>query len=467
MGPNILWITTDQQNARSLGVAGNQDIQTPVLDGAARNGVRFTRAYCSNPICQPSRISLITGQRPHRHGAYGNSFQTPDDLLPLTHVVRNQGYQTALIGKGHLGWKFINKEFDYHRLDDPGDVPDFEPLRCDYLRFMIKHKVANKGFYSGDVPLELSNEVWVGNEAVEFLKSRDSSKPFFCWISFQRPHTPPEPYSSMYDPDSLKLPPNFHAVMEGRLKSIQKVKSRLLMDEPKLRKTLSQYYGLVSLIDNQIGRILEELKNQGISENTAIFFTADHGDFAGEFSMMYKEIGIYEPVHRVPMIISFPKFFPKGKVCDEIVEGIDIFPTTCRLTGVNIPDNIDGENLYPLLEQKGKWTKNRAICEHEAWNAIRTKRYRLLMHEEEGCELYDHENDPWETKNVFDNPAYAKVQDTLIEQLNSIISKNARVVTTWRNGFRPWQDDNVPTRLLWKDVKWSEVKKRFGLKDEL
>ena len=140
MQPNILWITTDQHNVRCLGSAGNPDVHTPALDRLAQRGTRFSRAYCTayctNPICQPSLISLITGQRPHHHGAYGNSFDTPDDLIPLTQLLRQAGYQTALVGKGHLGWSFIHREFDRFWLDDPGDVPDFEPLECDYLRFM-------------------------------------------------------------------------------------------------------------------------------------------------------------------------------------------------------------------------------------------------------------------------------------------------------------------------------------------
>ena len=464
MTPNILWITTDQHNARCLGSSGSPDVRTPVLDELAHRGVRFSRAYCNNPICQPSRVSLITGQLPHRHGAYGNSFQMPDDVVPITQLLRSRGYHTGLIGKGHFGWDFVDREFDVHWLDDPGDVPDYEPLECDYLRFMIDHGVDGEGFFSGDVPLELSNETWVGNRAVEFLRARDPSRPFFCWVSFQRPHaphTPSEPYKSMYDPGALQLPPNHRERMDDRGQKTRKRAEAERVNEAELRHTLSQYYGLISLIDAQIGRVLSELDDQNLTDRTAVFFSSDHGDFAGEYGMMFKEVGIYEPVHRVPMIACLPTVFAAGGVCDEIVENVDLFPTACVLAGIPVPDEVDGESLYPLLGMGGARQKHWSTCEHEVSNALRTQRYRLYVDEQDGGELYDHAQDPWETRNVYEEPDYAQIRNSLERKLQSITSTDSRVVTTWRNGWGSWGDQQVPSRLLWKGVPWQEVRKRF------
>ena len=478
MQPNILWITTDQHNARCLGSAGNPDVHTPALDRLAQRGTRFSRAYCTNPICQPSRISLITGQRPHHHGAYGNSFDTPDDLIPLTQLLRQAGYQTALVGKGHFGWSFIHREFDRFWLDDPGDVPDFEPLECDYLRFMIERGVADRGFCAGDVPLEAGNEWWVAERAIEFLQQRDTNSPFFAWVSFQRPHaphTPPEPYKSLYDPDRLHLPPNTQARMEDRGATVQRRARGNSMPEKELRWALSQYYGLITLIDSQIERILAELEAQGLADSTAIFFTSDHGDFAAEFGMMYKEVGIYEPVHRVPMIACCPGISEAGWTSDTMVETIDFYPTACRVAGIPVPAGVDGESLLPPagpdsggesgVDHGGGAPRRRnwSTCEHGAVNALRTERFRLFEDERDGGELYDHEVDPWETRNVYDDPAYLQTREELTEQLHAILADGARVVTTWRHGWGPWGDDDVPTRHLWKGMPWSEVKARFQI----
>jgi len=242
--PNILFLLTDQHNARCMSCAGEPLLQTPSMDRLALEGVRFSNAYANSAHCGPSRVSYLTGMYEHFHLRHKNHDEPPDHLNPITSWLKSPGYQTAIIGKGHLGVRWPRREFDYHRFSTMTDALPDDPLSWDYFRSLVeagmgdqydmstKHKRHPECAHTSPLPLEHSVEVWCGDETVEYLRRRDKSRPFFLLASFERPHDPlsvPVPYDRLYDPDQVTVPPNAADAFEGKSQRQQQAKRRELV----------------------------------------------------------------------------------------------------------------------------------------------------------------------------------------------------------------------------------------------
>ena len=484
--PNILLITDDQHNARNLGCAGDPMVRTPHLDKLAARGTRFTHAYSCNMICAPSRVSMITGQYVHTHGYYGNSGPQPTRPLWLTSYLRRQGYQNAMIGKAHYGWPKIAEEFDYIRLTDRIDCPPDNPLKNDFFRMLVEKGVLDKSDYARRgggqnnpraslLPKELSEEWWMADTAIDFLRTRDKQKPFFAFVSFERPHapiTPPEPYASMYNPAEVKLPPSVHDTLEGKPAEQAAAAKRSSYpyhptDLTKLQDIMAKYFGLITLIDDSIGRIVAELEAQKLLDNTLILFTADHGDFSGEHGFFHKNLGMYECIHRIPFIAAGPGL-GTGIVRDQLVQQVDIFPSACEFAGLPIPDSVQGMSLLPLCRQGSPvWPRTAAFAEEETRMCIRTPRYRMVFDPVGTAnELYDHSNDPWEMKNLYNDPSSQGVRFDLATELLRYRSRTQQqtLATSLKNGGGGGYMPPGPTHdLWWNNMPWPEVKTKYHL----
>lgn len=439
--PNVLYVMTDQMNARCLGIRDSQ-IRTPNLDALAAEGVLFNRAYCNYPVCGPSRASFITGQYPRTHGILGNDIWHEDIAPPPTMpiVFRNMGYQTALVGKSHMIGRWDREGFEWTRYCDMTDGDWRDPLSNDYFKYLHDHGLANaydlfddpnqKAFLS-DIPSEHFLETWTGDQALSFLQSRDRLRPFFLHLSFQRPHDPltvPRDQGLLYEPEQIELPPSAIDLFEYRFKSKPKSMQACLervggwpyvpADIDDLKHQLAYYYTLITMIDDQIGRVIQYLKESGQYENTIIVFTSDHGDFAGEHGLMFKEMGIYESVHNIPLILSYPGGRKKQEL-DALVESVDIFPTLCELADIAIPDSVEGNSLLPVIEL-GEPGKSAVFCQRAPHRqfAVRTEQFRMVYNgrNTEG-ELYDLALDPHELHNVYEHAEYAPVRAELLEVL--------------------------------------------------
>lgn len=447
---NVLFFMCDQFHADCMGFIRPM-VKTPNLDRLASKSLYFDHAYCPVPICGPSRSCLIRGQYAHNTRIEANNIDSLqiDPARTLPYVLQRKGYRTGLVGKAHLPRTWI-ESFEYVRLTDLADATVHNPTRTHYFKYLVDKGLAS--YYEegnarpgapdpddGSMPscldYEDSIERFTGNHAVEFLEQqRNDFRPFFLKVSFQRPHGPIRPsqrHFEMYNPDDVELPDSaidwFERRFEGKPELIRNILGEqcdypLATDDPKiLRRVIASYYGLITAIDEEIGRVLDTLDQIGETENTMVMFTADHGDFAGEHGLFHKNLGIYESIHRIPLIIHHPEK-PQAGRHQGIAELIDVYPTVCDWLGVSPPDDLDGVSLLPYFDdpQAGK---DEALC---LWSraqprriaAIRSKRYRMVYYGSgRQGELYDHEKDPGEIFNLWDDPDYAAVRAEHIERL--------------------------------------------------
>lgn len=497
---NVLWIMTDQYNARCLSAFGSQ-ARTPNLDRLVAEGVAFDSAYANNPVCTPSRISFITGQYPHTHQMLSNGFFEWNNRNPntLACLLRGRGWQTGLVGKAHMCGQWDADGFEHIRYCDNADGWRNDPRNNHYYRYLVEHGIADRydygaiksgpgsdlrGFESA-IPYEHALETWTGNEALSFLENRDRERPFFLHYSFERPHEPlsvPHDRGLLYNPDEIELPANARDLFENAYAGKHPIlrewgKQRKgypyrPLDEADLRHQVAYYYSIITLIDEQIGRVIDRLKETGDYENTVIFFTADHGDFAGEHGLHLKNIGIYEAIHRIPFVLRYPGC-PRGKRVGGIVESVDLYPTICELLGVVPPAGIEGKSMLPVIadDRNGK---SAAYCEWDCGryegkvNAIRTARYRMIVYDEKnGGELFDMQKDPGELENLYDDPGHKDVKVELLEKL-------LRFVGRYRTDPRGEEQlrldrsntNNMAQMIFKKDFKWSEIKRYVGSESE-
>ncbi|MGM0491505.1 MAG: sulfatase family protein [Armatimonadota bacterium] len=492
--PNVLYLMTDQHNAKHMGCAGDPLVRTPNMDHIAEQGVRFERAYCNNPICSPSRISYVSGQYPHTHGILGNNNFEFEDRNPdtLGATFRRFGYQTALIGKAHMIRDWDEEAYEHIRYCDLTDADRRDPRKHHYFKHLIDHGVADlyedgslppdhpavtRKHAVAELPYEHSVEHFTGEETLRFLQGRDENRPFFVHMSFERPHPhwmPSAEHADMYDPADIELGPDMVDWWEnefaGRpefIRQMMRNKMGAFETPEELKEALAYHFALITVIDMEMGRVLDHLEETGELENTIVVYCADHGDFAGDHGVYMKNVGIYESIHRIPFIISYPGS-PEGEVReDEIIESIDLFPTLCELADVPAPEGVlDGRSIVPEIEGRGEG-KPFSICEWDfpepqrRVNAIRTGRYRLTYYShEQGGELYDHATDPWEMHNVYNDPEYADTRLALLEQLFDQVNMYRRKTDRDTDIARSADERLTPSRLIHKHFrKWSEFEK--------
>ncbi len=288
--PNVLFLMSDQHNAGSMGCAGHPNVRTPNLDRLAESGVRFTRAYCNNPICSPSRISYVSGQYPHTHRVVGNNNFEFQDRNPATlgATLRRHGYQTAMIGKGHMIREWDEEAYEHLRYCDLCDADRRDPRKNHYFKYLIDngigdmyedgslprdHEAISRKHAISGLPYEHTNEAYTGRESLEFLQGRDQRRPFFLHMSFERPHPhwmPAAEHADMYDPADIELGPDFIDWWEnrwaGRPEFVSKMAAnRMGMFETidELKEALAYHFALVTVIDMEIGRVLDHLRETG------------------------------------------------------------------------------------------------------------------------------------------------------------------------------------------------------------
>ena len=333
--PNILFFMTDQQRADAMGCSGSW-LETPNLDRIAREGVRFSRCVTTTPICVPARVTLATGRYPHNNAVWNNlQYTLPEDASTWMRVIRDLGYRTSLFGKTHLHphGKVDLREREYllhaYGLDDVNEIGGprasanvgshmtamweekglLEAYRADFKeRFDNKPHVVRPSV----LPLEDYYDVYVGQCAKRYLEEYDRKEPWFCWVSFGGPHEPwdtPEPYASMYEPDAMPAPisraADDHDRPRGWLDDFMERRSPQLDpgDEAAMR---ANYAGNVTLIDYQIGEVLEAVEKRGELDRTIIAFTSDHGEMNGDWGLIYKMNFLSGSVS-VPLIVRTPE----------------------------------------------------------------------------------------------------------------------------------------------------------------
>jgi choline-sulfatase/uncharacterized sulfatase len=483
---------SDQHNAGCMGHAG-RSVRTPYMDALAAQGVSFSQAFCNNPICAPSRISFITGQYCHTHRHIGNFIfeypeSNPNSLAPLA---RRHGYHTALIGKAHMIRQWDQEGFEHIRYCDMCDADPNDPLAHHYFRYLYDnglvelydqgtlpndHSGKKTHWFVSPIPHEHSLEVWTGKETVKFLQGRDRRRPFFVQMSFERPHAPLSPSperAHMYRPEDIDIPSSARDLFERRFATKPAFQRAHIerkgtypyvpADEHELRVQLTHYYALITIIDEEVGRVIEHLRKEGDLENTVIVYVADHGDFAGDHGLVQKNFGIYESIHRIPFLLAYPGC-PQGRKVNELVESVDLYPTLCRLMDVPAPSCVEGMDLLPVIQRSAPG-KDAVICEW-SWadpsamiHAIRTQDFRLVYYgnKAEG-ELYDRRSDPDELVNLYSDLVHRATRLNLLERLFDQVANYAKKSDFQMDRRLESQTRNCLSHLIHKGLKkWSDV----------
>ncbi len=474
--PNVLFILADQHNAKVLGHAGHPQVRTPNLDRMAAEGVRFANAVCQNPICTPSRMCYLSGQYAHNHGYYGLNGGRPNGLPTVLGHFRRAGYRTSAIGKIHCPENWVEDDSDvFHETcgcSIGGRSKEYESFLASRGKLELEDHVLLTEFGTAGTqsmegrpsPLTFdeSQEGWIAARTIEFMKQcADAGRPFFAHASLPRPHqctSPSEPFWSLYEGVDLTLPPNADCDLEGGRQAPNLIRTaqqwregNRALFEPKtfealrLRK-LRGYFGAVSQVDHAVGQMLDFLTATGLAENTLVVYGADHGEYACEHGILEKAPGIcHDSVTRVPFLWWAPGRFRAGHTVSEIVETVDTPVTLARLAGLDPMETADGKDLSPLLMGGTGDPERLGITEFPWSRSVRKGKFRLVWYARDKFakdypqgfgELYDLEDDPWEMRNLYFDPAYrATVEELRGELLDWLVrtSRPATVLQVSRN----------------------------------
>ena len=442
--PNILFIMVDEMKWNVMGCAGHEIVKTPHLDQLAREGTRFATAYTVAAICVPSRYSAFTSRYAHVHGSTDNSTPIRAPQLILPSILKHAGYQTAIAGKLHfIRPNNVDYGFDFfwsYADEGPGKLPTWpRDLEKKYGRAGARRldprpfpdDALGKDLGRNAYPKEDSQTFWITARAVDFLDQRNKDAPFFLFVSYLDPHSPSHlsaPYWNMYDAAKMPLPPTFRV---DPAKPAVSAANRHEVNNPEIVKAMTAaYYAKVTMIDDNIGRLLDELAKRNLADNTLVIFTADHGNMLGDHNRWFKGV-MYDGSSRIPLLMkappagSFRSTFNRGAVVSRIVENIDIMPTVCEIAGVPLPEEgIQGRSMTGLVAGRDPDWKDRAFSERGS-SMIRTPRYKLICNDRKTArehgdyELYDMAKDPMETTNLASDPGHAEVLKDLLAKHES------------------------------------------------
>jgi arylsulfatase len=468
---NVLLISADQLRRDALGCYGNPIVQTPNVDALAAQGVRFDGMFTAYPVCAPNRATLVTGRYPSVHRLRSNGMRLPRAELTLMQVLHTAGYRTYGSGKMHFGpqWQF---PADGSPIMDPDPSTAIDPQPGEdefpwygfdrvcltedhrmgpYGRYLARHgynvwdELHSASFpqhatVRSPFPEEHHQTTWITDRALEYLDGHPAGAPFFLWVSYVHPHhpfNPPAPYDAMYRPQDMPLPVwdesevsrwpeayrrKYLATAGGH----EAVGMCNLQDED-WQRIKAYYYGMISLIDKNVGRLVETLRERGQLEDTVILFTADHGENLGDHHLLFKGT-TYDCVTAMPFIVRWPENPCPGAARDLLCSAIDVMPTVLELAGLEAPEPspIQGASLVPALGDDGYRLRDALLIENAGLRrSVHTGDALLTWHgEDTHGELYDLAADPRCLANLWDTPQAARLQSGLLHTLIRLIAEN-------------------------------------------
>ncbi len=453
--PNILLIMTDQQRYDQLGYSSGGHFETPTLDRLAARGTRFDAAYTTSTICCPARGSLLCGLYPHRFPtqfpADITSLSVQEGFWTLPHVLREAGYRTGMVGKGHFepmharhGYEFMRTVEHLHTY-----IRDEQPVD-DYLRWLVwqgmadwrtthlfgpEHGAERHEYvhHRTAVPFGADRSYhptsWVAREALRYLAAREGDGPWFLTVSFPHPHTPydpPPPYDTLYDPEEAELPLDSARANDGLpplARALFRGKDGYgylpvdAVDEAVLRRILTFVRALVRQIDDAVAEILANVD----LEQTVVFFLSDHGDYYGRRGCLLKTPFVpMDDLARVPLFCAGAGI-PRGQVVDAPVHSADLVPTCLELAGIEPPESLDTRSLLPALE--GRPDPDRVVyCSSlHRYPMVRRGRFKYFRHDDGEEMLFDLDEDPAETRNLAGDPVHAELCRDLGHELERVL----------------------------------------------
>ena len=433
---NILLICVDQWRGDCLSVEDHPAVLTPYLDGWSSTGARFTRAYSAVPICIPARAALFTGLSQRTHGFVSYREGEPWDFdVTMAGELTKAGYQTQAIGKMHvyperakMGFEEVLLHDGYLRkprgenLNDLGKIDDYVPWLREHSRpeaDYAEHGLNCNSYVARpwDKPEHLHPTNWAVAQGVEFLQRRDTSRPFFLYLSLHRPHPPYDPPAwamDMYLDGDLPEPPvgDWTDLWADREVPNDPKSSYVANLDPRLqRRAQAGYYGHMTHIDTQLNRLFETLAELGLKDSTYILFTSDHGELMGDHHLFRKSLP-YEGSARVPFLLTGPRV-PEGEVnTTEVVELRDVMPTVLDCAGVPVPAGVEGRSVLGLLEGSDTewrpWLQGENVTFGQSVQWLTDGREKYVWCSGTGIEqLFDLVKDPQECHDLAGDPAAA------------------------------------------------------------
>lgn len=470
--PNILFIFTDDHASHSISAYGSKINETPHLDRIANEGMLFENCFCTNSICGPSRAVIQTGKYSHKNGFYrnGNKFDGTQQTFPK--LLQKAGYETAVIGKWHLGEHMAPQGYNYSNVLI-GQGPYYNPpMLLDENGDGERERIRPTG-YTTDL---------ITDYTLDWLKNiRSDEKPFMLMYQHKAPHrewAPGPDYLTMYDDVEIPEPDNLFDDYEGRgtaahqqdmsiektmtphdLKLVppgylneEQLKAWNAAYEPKneafrkanlqgkelvrwkYQRYIKDYLRCIASVDDNIGRVLDYLDDAGLAENTIVIYTSDQGFYLGDHGWFDKRF-MYEESYRMPLLVRWPGVIEPGSRNDDLVSNVDFAETFCDIAGVTIPDDMQGRSLVPLFKGNtpDEWRAALYYHYYEFENdrrtahmvrrhyGVRTKQHKLIhFYNLDEWELYDLKPDPREMHSVYDDPDYSAVVDHLQSEINRL-----------------------------------------------
>ncbi|MCF7859543.1 MAG: sulfatase [Candidatus Cloacimonetes bacterium] len=431
--PNIIFIMSDDHATQAISAYGSKINKTPNIDRLAKEGMIFKNCFCTNSICSPSRAAILTGKFSHKNGVMDNKQSFDGSQMTYPKLLRENGYQTAMIGKWHL--KSEPTGFDYYSIL-PGQGDYFDP---EFIEMGETNK--HKGYVTD----------LITDKSIEWLKNRDKEKPFLLISQHKAPHRkwfPDEKHAKLYENETISEPETFNDDYStrsdaARLQEMTIAKHLTVADvkkpypdglsgqslkEWKYQRYIKDYLRCVASLDDNVGRLINYLDETGLRENTIIIYTSDQGFFLGEHGWFDKRF-MYEESLRMPFIVSYPGIIEKGSENENLVQNIDFAETLLDFANIEIPASMQGKSLRKLLTGKNPDDWRDAVYYHyyafpashsvRKHYGIRTKRYKLIHFYEDldQWELFDLDNDPNELNNLYNDKSYANVISVLKTQL--------------------------------------------------
>ena len=445
---NVLFIIADDLNC-DIGVYGNDIVKTPNIDALAKEGVMFENVHVQYPLCGPSRISLMTGLYPDQTKSKDLRLylrQTIPDVITIGQRFIMDNYNSVRVGKIYhyhnprdIGTSGHDDHFTWDQTVNPYGRDKIEEYKLNKVKETFDG--ATLSWLESD-GLDVEQTDGIGaEETMKFLeKFSETKENFFLAFGLYRPHIPfvaPKKYFDLYEKDNMSVPSNgtdfLRTIPPPAAKSLRSRKEQIDLDYSTIQTVKEAYYSTTSFVDAQIGKVLDKLKETGLDKNTIVVFTSDHGYHLGEKGHWQKQT-LYDRATRVPLIISGPGIIPNKKIKDHPVELVDLYKTIMDLANVSTPNFVQGFSLKDVLTNNSIPKRKSALSElrvnfdrkQAQGYSIKTDRYRLIRwtyDDEIQYELYDHNYDKEEIKNLAKNIGYKKILDSLNITLNKRVEE--------------------------------------------
>jgi len=460
--PNIIFIITDQLRYDMLGYAGNYKAVTPNIDRLAAQSMNFKNCVSVTPVCAPYRASLITGKYTSSTGMVLNELRINPNQVSIAKVLNGNGYKTGYIGKWHL-WSNVPGE---HQKPENAAIPP-GPYRMgfngEWKAYNFHHDNFNSVYYT-DTQKPLKYEKPYEPEAqfdmaIDYIKGHKSgANPFALFLSVGIPHDPwtknnvPEKYYNLFKDVKFKLPDSWTDTPDPYMDRNTEKEAWLKEWKVNLPEMMKVYHAMVASLDDNVGRLLKSLDEQGLADNTILVFTTDHGEMFGENGRVYK-LTFYESAARVPFLIRWPGHIPAGVQSDVLLNTPDIMPTLLGLAQIAAPKTVEGTDLSHVCLGKAGTEPDYAFLQGMGhtflwldgfeWRAVRDKRFTFAKYLRDGSELlFDNQKDPLQKHNLIADPFYADVYKNLRQKMEAkmkVLNDEFKPNSWYRNH---WTDGN-------------------------